>query len=649
VSAREPLFWLSFLAGVAAVAATSSSQPAVTAPVFVDRAAALGVDFVHFNGMSGQTYMVEILGAGAALLDYDNDGDLDLYLVQGGMLGPGKTLKDALHPPADARPLTDRLYRNDLIRDGKTTGALRFTDVTGQANLALADYGQGVATGDYDNDGWIDIYRTAFGHTRLLRNTGKGTFEDATARAGVDEARWSTAATWLDFDRDGWLDLFVADYIDYPLATVHACASEAGFVDYCGPLAYKPLTHRLFRNRGDGTFEDVAKKSGIAAAAGNGLGAVAVDVNRDGWPDLYVANDQMPNFLWINRQDGTFAEEGLLGGAAVSGEGKPQASMGVSGADFDGDGDDDLLVTNLTSEGATLYVNNGQGLFNDETPRSGLGPPSLPFTSFGTLDFDYDNDGWLDLLVVSGTVKKIEAQVKAGDPLPLKQGNQLYRNSGRGRFEDSTARAGDLAKLNVGRGAAFGDLDGDGDTDVVVTRNDGPPQVLINQLGQKNRWLGLRLVGGPRQPRDLLGARVALRLADGRVLARRARTDGSYLSASDPRVLFGLGPAGGPAPAEMQVTWPDGKTERWPASAAPEGRYTTLRQGSGQKVEAGASAAAEVSGHAVYVSHSLYVILGAEARDRPRHRDPRPLRHKDTSCGIVWYCDASRISATQAG
>jgi hypothetical protein len=469
------------LATTASTASTASAAPAPSGPpIFLDRAAATGIDFVHFNGMSGQNYMVEIMGAGAALLDYDNDGDLDLYLVQGGMLGPGKTLKDALHPPADSRPLTDRLYRNDLIRDGKPTGSLRFTDVTAQAGLALADYGQGVATGDFDNDGWIDLYRTAFGHNRLLRNTGqagKGGFEDVTARAGVDDPRWSTSATFFDFDRDGWLDLFVVNYVDYPFDKFRPCVSDAGFVDYCGPLAYKPVASSLFRNRGNGTFQDVSGPSGIGAAASNGLGVVAADFDRDGWPDLYVANDAMPNHLWLNRK-GTFAEEALLGGAAVSGEGKAQASMGVTAADFDGDDDDDLFVTTLTNEPNTLFVNNGGGLFNDETPRTGLGPPSLPFTKFGTLDFDYDNDGWLDLYVTNGWVSAGDEsyvpdvfamilrvmQEKGGDfsdardwpPMGNKslsgyQKKKLFHNEGGQLFTEQAARHG-LDSTRDGRG-----------------------------------------------------------------------------------------------------------------------------------------------------------------------------------------------------
>ncbi|HXO21509.1 MAG TPA: CRTAC1 family protein [Thermoanaerobaculia bacterium] len=542
----------------------------------------MGIDFVHFNGMSGETYMVEILGAGVALLDYDNDGDLDLYVVQGTILGAGKTWKDALTPPpSSALPLTDHLYRNDLME----TGHLHFTDVTAQAGLAGGDYGQGVATGDFNNDGWVDIYRTAYGRNQLLMNTGKGTFVDVTARAGVGDARWGTSATFFDYDRDGWLDLYVASYIDYPLAGSHACTSDAGFVDYCLPLAFKPLSHRLYHNRGDGTFEDVSARSGIAAAPANGLGVIAVDADGDGWPDLYVANDEMPNQLWMNRHDGTFVDEAVARGCAVTAEGRATASMGIVAADLDGDGSDDLFVTNLTNETNTLFLNDGHGLFHDATLASGLGPPSLPFTSFGALDVDYDNDGWPDLLTVSGAVKKIEAQVQAKDPLPLKQRSQLFHNLGGGRFaEVAGLAAGPLSLARVRRGAALGDVDNDGRADVALTTNNGRLELLVNgvkTVGQHNHWLGLRLLGDARHPRDMLGARVAARLADGRVLWRRVHTDGSYLSASDPRVLFGLGPAG--AVTEVRVLWPDGRSERW--TGLPLGRYTTLRQGSGTAVE----------------------------------------------------------------
>jgi hypothetical protein len=556
---------------LAAVLQAAASPPVPGA--FVDRAAEVGVDFVHRNGMTGRRYVLEIMGSGVALLDFDSDGDLDLYFVQGGEIGTA----DGPPPSGSA----DRLYRNEWIAGGSPTGELRFVDVTAAAGIRPTGYGQGVVSGDFDNDGRVDLYRTAYGHNQLLRNVGGGLFVDVTRAAGVDDARWSTAASFLDFDRDGWLDLFVANYVAWAPTAHRTCAAASGLEDYCGPLLFPAETSRLLRNRRDGSFEDVSAASGIGGGHGNALGSAAADFDDDGRADLYVANDQQPNHLWRNRGDGSFAEQALLAGCAVSVEGAPEGSMGVVAADLDGDGHEDLFVTNLTAETNAFYRGDGRGFFDDQTARSGLGPPSLPFTSFGTVDLDYDSDGWLDLFVASGAVATIPEQAARHDPLPLKQSNQLFRNLGSGRFVEVTAAAGDVGRLNVGRGAAVGDLDNDGDPDLVVTRNHERPQVLVNALAAP-AWVGLRLLTGS-PGRDALGARAALRLADGRTLWRRVRTDGSYLSASDPRLLFGLGhPAA--AAVELAVTWPDGRAERWDAAAVPAGRYTTLRQGTGAAI-----------------------------------------------------------------
>ncbi|HEX6903969.1 MAG TPA: CRTAC1 family protein [Thermoanaerobaculia bacterium] len=560
--------------------------------VFVDRAKDLGVDFVHVNGMTGKLYMPEIMGSGAALFDYDNDGDLDLFLVQGGPLGPGVKPEGANH----------RLYRNDLVsvpplpvREGGrgrergpggegSGGGLRFTDVTAESGLRLGAYGMGVAAGDYDNDGWTDLYVTALGSNQLWRNNGRGaggkvTFSDVTAEAGADDPRWSVPAAFVDFDRDGWLDLYVGNYLRFSFESHKPCRTPAGAPDWCGPVASDAVPDKLLRNRGNGTFEDVTMKAGIAAADGPALGVSAADYNGDGWLDVYVANDETPNQLWINQRNGTFKDEAALAGAAVSGEGRPQASMGVDAGDYDGDGDEDLVMDNLTGEGNTLYRNDGGGNFEDVSLASGIQTPSWKLTGFGAAWLDYDNDSWLDLLTVNGAIKKMEEQARSGDPLPLRMEKQLFRNLGNGRFEEVGKRSGAVfAVPEVGRGAAFGDLDNDGDVDVVVSNNNGPARVLINQAGSRRPWLGLRLVTG--QPgRDALGARVELRRAGKPPLWRRVRADGSYASANDPRVLFGLGDAA--KIEKVVVRWPSGRVEEW--KDVPAGTYTTLREGTGAK------------------------------------------------------------------
>ena len=562
---------------------------------FSDRADAAGIDFAHFNGMSGEYYFPEMIGSGVAMLDYDNDGDLDLYFPQGQMLGLGKTLDDALIPPEAPLPLTGRLYRNDLevLADGSRT--LRFTDVTEASGLDVRSYGMGVATGDFDNDGWIDLYLTQLGSDQMFRNNGDGTFLDVSADTGTSNPQWSLSASFLDFDRDGWLDLYVSNYLNYVDYTDDAdadCSTPFGARDYCGPQRYVSAPDRLYRNRGNGTFADVTAEAQVASEYGPALGVVTADVDGDGWVDIYVANDGQENQLWVNQQNGTFRNGALLAGVALNDAGSAEAGMGVDAGDFDNDGDDDLFVTHLVSETNTLYVNDGTGLFEDRSARSGLGFPSLPFTGFGTLWFDFDNDGWLDILAVNGAVRTIQALVQAKDPYPLHQRNQLFHNLGNGRFEDVSDRAGAVFQLSeVSRGAAFGDIDNDGDVDVLVTNNNGRARLLLNNIGNRNRWLGLRLVGsgglrpstGSGRPervegRDMLGAKVGIFRSEGPALWRRARTDGSYASASDPRVLVGLGDAS--TVRRVRVVWPSGRVEEWTQIAADQ--WITLTEGTGR-------------------------------------------------------------------
>ncbi len=583
--ARRQLLLLALLATGAA------ATDAAPAP-FTEVAAEVGLDFVHFNGMSGELYFAEMAGAGIGVFDCDNDGDLEVYISQGAILAPGKTPADALYPPPAGTTPADRLYRNELSAAG---GRVKFRDFTDKSGLEATTYGMGVAAGDYDNDGAVDLYVTNFGADQLWRGHGDCTFSDVTSSSGIAAGEWGVSASFVDFDRDGWLDLYVGNYVDFTVATHKPCYSTSSARDYCGPRAYNPVPDRLWRNRGRGadgkvTFQDMSAVAGIAAEFGGALGVISADFNLDGWPDVYVANDQTANQLWINRGTGKdgivrFANEAALAGVAVNMDGSPEASMGVDAADFDGDGDEDIFLTHLNRQTNTIYVNEGDGWFSDKTMATGLGAPSVAFTSFGTAWLDYDNDGWLDLVIANGAVQVIAELALAKDPFPLHQPNQLFRNLGSGaggtvRFQDVTASAGPAFELSeVSRGAAFGDLDNDGDTDVVITNNNGPARLLRNNATGNdagNGWLGLRLVD-PRRRRDAIGARAGVRLAGGRTLWRRVRADGSFAAANDPRILVGLGPAA--KVEEVRVVWPDGSEEVW--GDVPPGEYTTLEKGSG--------------------------------------------------------------------
>jgi len=493
--------------------------------------------------------MPEQMGAGAALFDYDGDGDLDVFLVQGGSLGAA----------ARARVPVGRLFRNDLTSGVGGTRTLRFTDVTAKAGLTAPLYGMGAAAGDYDNDGRVDLFVTGFGAAALFHNTGDGTFADVTAAAGVTDPLWSTSAAFVDYDRDGHLDLFVAHYLDFTVAGNKVCRDAVGARDYCSPRAYQPVPSRLYHNDGTGRFTDATVRAGISKAYGAGLGVATGDYNGDGWPDLYVANDATPNQLWINQRNGTFADEGLLSGTAFNASGNPEGSMGIASGDFDLDGDEDLFVTNIAGETYALYVNDGHAVFDDARVRTGIAPLTARYTGFGTDWFDYDNDGLLDLFVANGAVNIVESQ--RGQPLPFKMPNQLLRNAG-GRFEDAAAAGGEaFRRPGIGRGAAFGDLDNDGDVDVVVTSNAGRVQLLRNQTvetGGPHHWLtvDVRQSGGNL---FALGAWVGVEREGLPAVWRRVRSDGSYLSASDARVHAGLGATRAKA---VVVQWPDGVRTR---------------------------------------------------------------------------------------
>lgn len=528
--------------------------------------------------MTGELLLVEITCGGAALVDVDRDGDLDAYLLQGAFISRQHTPEKAILPrPSES--LESQLYLNQLNEDN----ALRFAAGSDSPlpkpilpKQVSGTYACAVATGDVDNDGWVDLYVVNLGPNQLLRNLGDGRFEDVTAAASQGETVLGdpgpgTSATFFDLEGDGDLDLYVANYSDFSPENETGCFSLSGAPDYCGPGAYPMVGDRLYENLGDGTFTDMTAASGVAAAPWRpALGVVAGDWNNDGRPDLFVANDGQENNLWLQQEDKTFIDEALLAGAALNAVGATEASMGVDAGDYDNDGDLDLVLAHLAKETNTLYRNDGRGGFSDATTPSGLGPPSLPFTAFGIGFLDYDNDGWLDLFVANGAVTLIPEQVAAGDPLPLHQTNQLLRNRD-GLFEDVTATAGAaLQHSEVSRGAAFGDIDNDGDMDILVTNVAGPARLLVNQVGQDKPWLGVRLLDGER---DALGAQAAI-LVDGEPRTwRRVRADGSYVSASDPRVLFALGDS---TPDGVRVRWADGTEEDF--GDVEVGRYNVLRR-----------------------------------------------------------------------
>ncbi len=527
-----------------------------TAVPFQDVAEETGLRFRHFIGATGSYFVPEIFGSGIAVLDYDADGDLDVYILQGTILDKTKALKDSLFPPPAEHFPGNRLFRNDLIPSGK----LSFTDVTDKAGVAgNGGYAMGVAVGDYDNDGRPDMYVTYYGRDMLLHNNGDGTFADVSKEALPQDESFGSSAAFVDYDKDGFLDLFVARYNSFRVQAGKQCTGYAGGREYCGPGDYRPIPSKLYRNDGRGHFVDVTSRAGTSTAYGNGLGVLWCDFNDDGWIDIFVANDKTPNQLWINRHNGTFEDEALVAGVAYDELGKEHAGMGVTAGDFDGDGDEDIFIANIMGETHMLYQNQGKGMFRDATTLFGLGSSTVPYTGFGTLWFDYDNDGRLDIFVANGEVRMIEAL--RGKPFPYDQKSQLFHHEGK-VFRDVSAEAGPAFEFSgVGRGAAFGDIDNDGDVDIAVSNANGPARLLLNQVGNLNHFLEVRLRGSTVN-RDAYGARVAL-LRKGRPpLWRRVAADGSYLSANDPRVHFGLG-----TDEDLRAAPPEGLLVIWPSSA----------------------------------------------------------------------------------
>ena len=541
-------------------AGSQTERPAL----FREVAAESGLTFRHFADASDEFRLPEIMGSGVALLDYDLDGDLDAYFLQGGPLGGA--FSDAAAAGHGVQGPGSRLFENRIV----PTGELFFEDVTEESGLRFGGYAMGAAVGDYDGDGDPDLYVTALGPNALFRNDGDGTFTEVD---GPQDQRWSTSATFWDYDQDGDLDLFFANYVDFTARNNKKCFSPVGARDHCNPTVYNPVPDRLFRNDG-GRFRDVTGDAGLGAAFGNGLGVMSVDLSGDGRPDLYVANDGTANQLWINQGGGRFENTAMLAGAAVNADGRAEAGMGVVAADFDNDGDDDVFLTHNTLETNTLYLNNGSGLFQDATNRFGLGGPSVPFTGFGVSWADFDHDGRLDVFVANGAVTVMESL--RGQRYPYLQDNQHFRGTATG-FEavDGEHTWGDVSPL-ASRGVATGDLDMDGDPDLVVSNSNGPARIYINQTDD-GRWLRIKLAARAGNPAGL-GARVGLSLGDGTMLWRRLHRDGSYLSSSEAAVHFGLAANIGIESAE--VVWPEGRHERFPAPRV--GETTALREGEGR-------------------------------------------------------------------
>jgi len=514
---------------------------------------------MHVNGRSPMAHLPETVGAGCAFVDYDNDGWMDIYLVNSGPC-------DFYAPP---RPLRNALYHNN--RNGT------FTDVTQKAAVAGNAYGMGVAVGDYDGDGFPDLYVTQYPHSILYHNNGDGTFTDVTAKAGVAAPGWATSAVWFDYDNDGRLDLFVCHFVDYSKDKLQFCGDRlTGERFYCIPTIYTPMPCWLFHNNGDGTFTDVSRESGIAQSLAKAWGAVAADINNDGRMDLYVTNDTVPNFLFANRGKGRFEEIGLLAGVGVSVFGKPRSGMGVDAADYDQDGWVDLFEANVDHEMYSLYHNDKHEEFSDEALPTGIGEATRLMSGWGLKFFDYDNDGNLDLLLCNGhpddKVDKRIPGVKFLEPM------LLFRNTGK-TFQNASAESGPIfARPLAGRGLALGDFDNDGSVDVLVTQNNGAPILLRNNAGRKNHWLGVRLVGRKANI-DAVGAKITYAAGD----LRRHRSKvggGSYLSAHDPRVVLGLGTQ--PKVDWLEVQWPQpgGQTERF--TNLPIDRYVTIVEGEGK-------------------------------------------------------------------
>jgi hypothetical protein len=536
--------------------ASAAPDPKNAGLSFADVTAASGIRFRHNNGAFGKKYLPETMGSGVAFLDADGDGWQDLLFINS-MNWPGRP----------STPSLPALYRNN--RNGT------FTDVTRQAGLAIQMYGLGVTAADFDNDGDTDIYITCLGPNRLFSNLGAGKFSDVTARAGVGDPGFSTSAAWLDYDGDGRLDLFVANYVQWSIETDRTCTLDGRNKSYCTPESYKGQSSTLYRNKGNGTFEDVTRKAGVYDPTDKAMGVALLDFDNDGALDLFVANDTQPNRLYRNRKDGTFVDVAMMAGVAFNEAGVARAGMGVDAGDYDGSGRQSLVIGNFSNEMIALYSNEGTGLFTDDAPASTVGKESLLTLTFACFFFDVDLDGLLDIFAANGHVSDDIATVQPKQSYA--QRPHLFRNLGGKKFEAISTRVGAaFQQAVVARGAAYGDFDNDGDLDVAITANNGPARLLRNDRVGRNGAVRVKLEGVTSN-HDAIGARVRIQVDDGRKGSGMVKTGSSYCSQSELPLTFGLGRAA--KVTSMEVTWPNGRVEKLAGVAA--NHAVTVREGGG--------------------------------------------------------------------